>query len=128
MAPIMALEGHPGEIYSVKFHPEGGHLASAGYDRQICTSTPLIYAELSGVMICLATSIYYQFNRSSLVIVVWNVYGECENIGTLSGHTGAIMELHFTTDGNYIITCSTDTSLGMWDLDRGQRVKKLKGT
>lgn len=46
----------------------------------------------------------------------------------LTGHTGAIMELHFSTDGNYIFTCSTDTSLGMWDLEKGQRVKKLKGT
>lgn len=36
MAPIMMLEGHSGEIYSVEFHPEGRHLASAGYDRQIC--------------------------------------------------------------------------------------------
>ncbi|XP_065222784.1 U5 small nuclear ribonucleoprotein 40 kDa protein [Planococcus citri] len=94
MAPIMMLEGHPGEIYSVKFHPEGKHLASAGYDRQI---------------------------------FMWNVYGECENIGTLSGHTGAVMELHFSTDGNYIFTCSTDSTLGMWDLEKGQRVKKLKG-
>lgn len=63
-----------------------------------------------------------------MFVVVWNVYGECENIGTLSGHTGAIMELHFSTDGNYIFTCSTDSTLGMWDLEKGQRVKKLKGT
>lgn len=60
-------------------------------------------------------------------LVVWNVYGECENIGVLSGHSGAVMELHFSTDGNFIFTCSTDTTLGMWDLEKGQRVKKLKG-
>lgn len=94
MAPIMMLEGHSGEIYSVEFHPEGRHLASAGYDRQI---------------------------------FIWNVYGECENIGTMTGHTGAIMELHFSTDGNDIFTCSTDCSLGMWDLETGKRVKKFKG-
>lgn len=38
MAPIMMLEGHPGEIYTAEFHPEGRHLASAGFDRQICKS------------------------------------------------------------------------------------------
>ena len=31
--------------------------------------------------------------------VLWNVYGECENYAVLKGHQGAIMELHFNTDG-----------------------------
>ena len=35
MAPIMLLEGHQGEIFTVEFHPEGQYLASAGFDRQI---------------------------------------------------------------------------------------------
>lgn len=35
-APIMALEGHEGEIFTVEFHPEGGYLASSGFDRRIC--------------------------------------------------------------------------------------------
>lgn len=29
----------------------------------------------------------------------WTVYGECENFAVLSGHTGAVMELQFSTDG-----------------------------
>lgn len=36
MAPIMLLEGHQGEIFSCEFHPEGQHLVSTGFDRQIC--------------------------------------------------------------------------------------------
>lgn len=35
LAPIMLLTGHEGEIYTVKFHPEGMYMASAGFDRQI---------------------------------------------------------------------------------------------
>lgn len=58
---------------------------------------------------------------------MWEVYGECENIGTMSGHSGSILELHFSTDGERIITCSTDTSVGIWDLEKGNCVKKLKG-
>lgn len=70
----------------------------------------------------------YNINKKlSIKLVIWNVYGECENIGTMTGHTGAIMELHFSTDGNDIFTCSTDCSLGMWDLETGKRVKKFKG-
>jgi len=34
--PIMALEGHEGDIFATKFHPEGEYLASSGYDRKIC--------------------------------------------------------------------------------------------
>lgn len=39
-APIMLLEGHQGEVFTSKFHPEGKHLASAGFDRQICKFLP----------------------------------------------------------------------------------------
>jgi len=34
--PIMALEGHEGDIFATKFHPEGEYLASTGFDRKIC--------------------------------------------------------------------------------------------
>jgi Prp8 binding protein len=34
-----------------------------------------------------------------LVSDFWGVYGECENFAVLKGHTGAVMELHFATDG-----------------------------
>ncbi|KAK9505611.1 hypothetical protein O3M35_009622 [Rhynocoris fuscipes] len=94
MAPIIALEGHQGDIFAIAFHPEGKYLASSGFDRQI---------------------------------FLWNVYGECENISSMTGHSGAIMDLHFSTDGNTIFTCSTDNTVAMWDVIAGQRIKKLKG-
>lgn len=36
LAPIMAMEGHQGEIFTVEFQPDGQYLASSGYDRLIC--------------------------------------------------------------------------------------------
>lgn len=45
----------------------------------------------------------------------------------LSGHSGAVTDLHFNTDGNHIFTSSTDMTLGVWDLIAGVRIKKLKG-
>lgn len=60
-------------------------------------------------------------------LVLWSVYGECENISVLTGHTGAVTELHFTTDGSNIFSSSTDYTLGLWDIVTGQRVKKYKG-
>jgi len=36
------------------------------------------------------------------VVVLWNTYGDCDNIAVLKGHTGAIMDLHFSTDGRLV--------------------------
>ena len=35
-APIVTLAGHEGEIFCVKFSPDGNLVASAGFDRKIC--------------------------------------------------------------------------------------------
>lgn len=45
----------------------------------------------------------------------------------MSGHTGSVMELHFSPDGSNIYTASTDKTLSVWDIGVGQRIKKLKG-
>ena len=34
-------------------------------------------------------------------ILIWNVYGECENWTNLIGHGGAIIELRFNYDGRF---------------------------
>ncbi|VDN20307.1 unnamed protein product [Gongylonema pulchrum] len=40
---------------------------------------------------CLASGGY------DMCVFLWNVYGECENFSTLKGHTGAIMDVHFSS-------------------------------
>lgn len=45
----------------------------------------------------------------------------------MTGHTGAVMEAHFSPDGSNLYTCSTDKNLAIWDLQTAQRVRKLKG-
>lgn len=32
-------------------------------------------------------------------VLLWNVYGECENWACLTGHGGSIMDLQFNNDG-----------------------------
>ncbi|GAT19039.1 U5 snRNP complex subunit [Aspergillus luchuensis] len=36
-APIMEMNGHSGEIFSVRFDPTAQHIASGSMDRSICT-------------------------------------------------------------------------------------------
>uniref|UniRef100_A0A1A9X086 U5 small nuclear ribonucleoprotein 40 kDa protein n=1 Tax=Glossina brevipalpis TaxID=37001 RepID=A0A1A9X086_9MUSC len=115
MAPIMLLEGHQGEIYTTEFHPKGEMLLSSGFDRQICKFYSRSMCPIDFIL-CLRH-----------ILVIWNVYGECENIMVMSGHTGAILEAHFNTDGSQIFTCSTDKTLAIWDIVTGQRIRRLKG-
>ncbi|KAI9999573.1 hypothetical protein NQD34_018392 [Periophthalmus magnuspinnatus] len=60
------------------------------------------------------------------LILMWNVYGDCENYATLKGHSGAVMELHYNTDGSMLFS-STDKTVGVWDSETGERIKRLKG-
>jgi len=34
---------------------------------------------------------------------LWTTYGECNNFAVMKGHTGAVLELHFNTDGRFVI-------------------------
>ncbi|EPY87327.1 u5 small nuclear ribonucleoprotein-like protein [Camelus ferus] len=83
------------------------------------------------------------------LILLWNVYGDCDNYATLKGHSGAVMELHYNTDGrklccqkllhfgqplycpisdpNMLFSASTDKTVAVWDSETGERVKRLKG-
>ncbi len=71
-------------MLSAKFSPTGGKLASAANDRHICT----LFIHSNG-----SYSLYFA------AVVLWNVYGDCENYAVMKGHTGAIMEIQYSTDG-----------------------------
>ncbi|KAJ2961217.1 hypothetical protein NQZ79_g3531 [Umbelopsis isabellina] len=60
-------------------------------------------------------------------ILLWNTYGDCVNYGMMKGHTNAILELHWAKDAKQIYTCSADQTLGIWDVETGERVRKWKG-
>ena len=110
----MLLSGHPGEIYTAKFHPNGEVLASAGFDRQICK----IYSFI----------MFRNLINVNIFSVLWNVYGECENFHVINAaHSGAIVQLNYSEDGFHFYTASTDKTVGVFDSNTLQRVKRLKG-
>lgn len=62
------------------------------------------------------------------LIFLWTVYGECDNYHVIkSGHKGAILEMQFNTDGSNIFTASSDKTIGMFDAETGERLKRMKG-
>ena len=57
-------------------------------------------------------------------IFLWNVRGECENFCVLKGHKNAVLDLHWTTDGSYVVSASPDKTVRVWDVEYGMQVKK----
>merc|ERR1719322_180443 len=65
---------------------------------------------------------------SERLIYIWNVFGECENIFVYKGaHKGAILDLQFNVDGTCIYTASTDKTVGLFDIETGEKIKRMKG-
>lgn len=60
-------------------------------------------------------------------IMLWRVYGDCENYGILTGHKGAILDLQWSRDSRVIFSASADTHLASWDLESGQRIRRHVG-
>lgn len=56
-----------------------------------------------------------------------NVYDDCQNYMILKGHTGAVLEVHWSTGEDFLFSASTDKTVGVWDPNVGERVKKCKG-
>ncbi|KAK0400479.1 hypothetical protein QR680_015270 [Steinernema hermaphroditum] len=59
-------------------------------------------------------------------ILLWNVFGDCENFSHFRGHTGAVMDLHFNADDSHLFSCSTDKTVRVWDLETGVCNRKFK--
>ena len=61
-------------------------------------------------------------------IFLWTVYGEePQNVGTLTGHTGAILEVHWSPCASHLYACSTDKLLSVFDVQTCTRIRKMRG-
>lgn len=53
-----------------------------------------------------------------LISVLWNVYGDCDNYATLKGHSGAVMELHYNTDGRLVFNFFFTVCRIFWNISQ----------
>lgn len=58
-------------------------------------------------------------------ISLWRTWDECENFASLRGHKNAILELHWSYNGERIISASPDKTIRAWDTTRGLQVKRM---
>ncbi|KAJ1525714.1 hypothetical protein ONE63_008925 [Megalurothrips usitatus] len=124
-APIMLLEGSLGEIYSIKFHPEGSYLASAGFDRQIyiwnvygdCENVSLMSGHSGAIM-----ELHFSTDGNTIVtgstdstIGLWDLESG-SRVKRLKGHTSFINSCNVTRRGLLqVCSGSDDCSVRIWD-------------
>jgi len=60
-------------------------------------------------------------------IFLWNVYGNCENIASMKGHAGPVLDLCWGRDGETVFTASSDKTGAVFDVETGTRIKRFRG-
>lgn len=129
MALVKRAAEAAGDGAIVKRARTGGVLIVQGPKRTSALAAPIMllsghqadvysfrFAEFGDV--CASSS----FDKS---IMVWGVYGDCENTCTLKGHKQAVLQIAWSADSSQLWSASADGTAMLWDVERGVRMKKM---
>jgi len=120
--PLLPLTKPPSDALSA--------LSAANHRKSGILSPTVVVTGHEGEVLCLDFSPDGRNFASGSVdrnIFIYRVYGECQNWCVLKGHQNAVLELHWSKDGSTLYSCSADKSCAVWDVEEGQRIKKLSG-
>ena len=138
----LLLRGHTSLVNSIAFSPDGTKLASGSSDNTIILwdavsgqpiGDPLRghASNVSSVAFSSDGKVLASGSSDNTIILwdvlnkeLWDVTNKESMWGTLrlQGHTGAVVCVAFSPDGNTLATGSTDRSIILWDIASGQKV------
>lgn len=125
-SPIMQLTGHKGEIFSCEFHPDGNHVVSSGFDRQIflwsiygeeCQNISVMSGHKGAIMEShFSTSGDHIYTCSTdKFISVWDVETG-SRIRKMKGHQNFVNSLRNARRGvETLVSGSDDGQIKLWD-------------
>jgi eukaryotic-like serine/threonine-protein kinase len=125
------LTGHVDAVLSVRFAPDGKHLASGGKDGIVIywdAATGQIvrrFAKHPQDVRAIAFSPTHDLiaTASGLTVRLFDIRGQ--EIRRLSGHSGSVKCVAFSRDGKRLVTGSDDKSIRVWDAASGREVLRL---
>ena len=112
----MLLTGHSGEVFGVKFSPDGTVLASCSNDKHLFLWN--VYGECDNYMVLKGA----QQATRHVAVSAW-----CQTLTTIpcTGHKNAVLDVHWTNDGEKLLSASPDKTVRVWDTATGTQTKKM---
>ncbi|KAG5876123.1 hypothetical protein JTB14_036163 [Gonioctena quinquepunctata] len=133
--PIMQLEGHEGEIFTVDFHPEGQYLASSGFDRKIFLWS--VYGECENISVMTGhtgaiTELHFTTDGSNIftsstdhTLGLWDIV-TAQRIKKYKGHTTFVNCVQGARRGPQLLCSgSDDSTVKLWDIRKKQCIHTL---
>jgi len=126
---LLILTGHKGAVSCVDISSEGHKLCSASWDKTVRlwdihagtyrTQGPRVMYEHEG---CVSSSKFACDDQKIIsggydnLVIVWDAL-HAKKRHNLRAHESWITDCAMTNDGNWLLTCSKDRTLRMWDMD-----------
>lgn len=127
--------GHPREVWSIAFSPDGSKLAAADESGRVKLWDPVTGQELAVL----------SRHEQGILSVAWSPDGRTlatassdtsaklldaatgRVLATLSGHTKRVSAAVFSPDGKHLATGSDDGTVKMWDAATGSELMTIQG-
>ncbi|CAO1619192.1 unnamed protein product [Sympodiomycopsis kandeliae] len=137
---LVSYRGHTGPAWDVEYGPNGTYFATAGMDKtarlwntERINPLRMYVGHLSDVesLSFHPNSLYLATGSNDRTIRLWDIQRGCCVRLFVGNSSGSINKVKISPNGHILASASQDTStsssISIWDLGSGKRIKKMKG-